>query len=171
MNKMTFDTEILKLINDSKKNFGPKCGKYTGALTVEVIKSIIKEIPLNVSSRDCFIRGVPIEFDLIIAASGIVPVNNVLYEPDDVIGVIEVKNYGSFGEKTIQKLKKDYEAVISSCKNATCYYITLAERVGFRWAVTKMNTGYESYTLFNHRGKKYYSTGAWDRFINDLRRK
>ena len=165
---MITDTEILKSIRDSKESFGCKCGKYAGAVTIEVIRSAMKSIPINVSPRDSFIRNVPIEFDLIIVNDGVEPVHGVLYEPEDVLAVVEIKNYGSFGDKTIQKVRTDFDSATETCPNLTCMYVTLAEREGFRWAVTKENTGYPAYTLFTHRGKEFRRTVDWDRLIYDI---
>jgi len=167
---MITDSEILALIREEKKQFGCKCGKYAGALTIEVIRSALKTIPVNVSPRDSFIRGVAIEFDLMIVADGVSPAHNVLYRPKDVLAVVEIKNYGSFGDRTIQKVRADFETASRACPNLTCMYVTLVEREGFRWAVTRKNTGYPAYTLFSHRGENFWSTGDWRRFLGDVGR-
>ena len=50
--------------------FGVKCSKFTGALTIEVLRLHLKRNGIPVSRRDVFIKGVGIEVDLIIPRPG-----------------------------------------------------------------------------------------------------
>jgi len=99
---------ILNEINLAKNTFGVKCKKFTGSLTVEIIKdalsSTISSNKIEISPRDVFIRGVPLEIDFLIAKKEAIAQNNLLYEPSDVLLVFEIKNLGSFGEETINSI-------------------------------------------------------------------
>jgi hypothetical protein len=59
------DQEILESINIAKRDFGMKCYKYAGAITVEVLRLALQHYGFLVSERDVFICGVPFEIDLL----------------------------------------------------------------------------------------------------------
>jgi len=69
--------KILEEINRAKNTFGVKCAKYTGSLTVEIIKNelslLFSSNEIEISPRDVFIRGVPLEIDLLFAKTDITP--------------------------------------------------------------------------------------------------
>jgi hypothetical protein len=167
------DTKILEGIEAAKGQFGCKCGKYSGALTVELAKSRLQLEGIRVSLRDVFIRGVPIEIDLIIPKKRAWKGEQLSYEPCDVLAVVEIKNAGSFGDSTIQRVRRNFTRIKAMNPEIWCCYLTLSERRGFRWAVTNENCGGEAYTMFWHSesGKKRLqeSTGDWDRFLKEIR--
>lgn len=167
------DLELLKAVDSAKKAFGTKCGKYSGSLTTEIIRQALKDTGALVSARDVFIRGLPIEIDLIIHRRGITPENSLLYEPQDVLVTIEVKNSGSFGDKTIQVIRQNCEAIRQANNKIRCCYLTLSERKGYKWAISEANSGCESYTLFWHSGsgakRLDQPTGDWSRFLRNMR--
>ena len=168
------DTEILKAINQAKESFGLKCAKYCGALTTEIIRQVLKNSGVRVSARDVFIRGLPMEIDLLIYKEGVIPENGILFEPDDVLATIEVKNAGSFGDKTIQTLKNNSDAIRKANGRIKCCYITLSERKGYKWAISDGNSACETYTLFWYSGsgakRNDLPTGDWNRFLNNMSR-
>ena len=171
-NKMN-DIELLKSINLAKQSFGPPCSKYCGSLTTEFIRQALKDIGVQVSGRDVFIRGLPTEIDLIIHKRGITAENSLLYEPQDVLVTIEVKNAGSFGDKTIQSIKQNSAAIKQANNKIRCCYLTLSERKGYKWAISEANSGCESYTLFWHSGsganRVDQPTGDWSRFLRNMK--
>ena len=48
----------------------------------------------------------PVEFDLLILAPTAAPADGVVYEPSQVIAVLEVKNAGSFGDAKLTSIRR-----------------------------------------------------------------
>lgn len=88
------------------------------------------------------------EIDLIIPKEGVMPSNGILYEPEDVLVAIEIKNQGSFGEKTQNRIRSNSERITKSNSKIKCYYVTLTENNRYKWAITDANVGFPTYTLF-----------------------
>lgn len=166
------EREIFETISNVKKDFGLKCAKFTGAVTVEIIKIALEKHGILTSPRDVFIRGLPIEIDLLIPKRDVVPEHGILYELQDVLTVLEIKNYGSFGKSTINSIKKNFQRISQFNKEIYCAYVTLAERKGYKWAISRENTGFPSYTLFWHYGSgknfKIEPTGDWKKLLDDV---
>ncbi len=166
------DIDLLKCISVAKNSFGPKCNKYIGAFTTELIREKLNDSGIRVSAKDVFMRGVPIEIDLIVHREGVLPQNGILYEPEDVLVTIEVKTSGAYGEKTIQTIRQNCEEIRQANSKIKCCYITLSERKDYKWAATDANTGCETYTLFWHEGpdskRVNISTGDWERFLLNM---
>lgn len=167
------DVTLHDRISKAKADFGIKCGKYAGALTVELIKRALEERGITVSARDVFIKGIPIEIDLLIPKKDAIPEYGLLYQPEDVLAAIEIKNAGSFGDRTIATIKKNFLTINQHHAKIRCFYVTLTERKGFKWAISEQNIGYPAYTLFWHwgsgRNRKLESTGDWEKLINDTK--
>ena len=167
------DREILDAVGEAKRRFGAACGKYSGALTVELIRRALQEEGVSTSARDVFIAGVPIEIDLLIPRRDAKCRNGILYDAGDVLAVVEIKNAGSFGDKTIETVRRTFKRITETGQSIRCCYLTLAERKGFKWAVTSVNCGGNAYTLFWYNGSgqnlRHESTGHWDRFLEDMK--
>lgn len=103
------DATLLDQINRAKEDFGTKCSKYAGAITVEFIRRALREHGISASPRDVFIKGVPIEIDLLIPKASTSPENGILYRPEDVLIALEIKNSGAFGEATIRRIKNNFD--------------------------------------------------------------
>jgi hypothetical protein len=166
--------DILDAVNTAKARFGAACGKYSGALTVELVRDALEKEGVHTSPRDVYILGLPMEIDLVIPSRNAQPLNRLLYAATDVLAVVEIKNAGSFGAKTIKTVRDNFQKVNNVVPSITCCYVTLAERKGFKSAVTSDNSGGEAYTLFWHTGSranlKHHPTGDWERFVKDMRR-
>jgi hypothetical protein len=67
-NRMTGE-EIVTEIRDATEQFG-KCGKFGGAATVEIVKHGLSKEGISTSARDVFIKGVPLEIDLLVPRRG-----------------------------------------------------------------------------------------------------
>jgi hypothetical protein len=171
--------ELLDLVLKAKANFakansGKNCSKYSGAVSVEIIRLALRQNGINTSSRDVFIKGVPVEIDFLIVKSDAAPEHGLLYQPEDVLAAFEIKNSGSFGEATIENTKRCFSLIKRSNPKIYCVYITIAERRNFRWAVHEGNLGSPAYTLFWHSGGQKnirYEPGKdrdWNRLITDL---
>jgi len=167
------DTEILEAVEATERYFGPRCGKYSGALTVEIIRRALQQEGVLVSPRDVFIRGIPVEVDLILPRKGVVPRDDLVYEPQDVLMAVEVKKSGSFGDKTIEAVRRNAETLRTASPWIICSCLVLSEREGYCWALTDENATCKTYTMFWHRGEGtkriQRSTGDWKRFLADVR--
>ncbi len=164
--------KMFETISSAKKDFGIKCTKFVGAITVETIKRALENHNIFTSPRDVFIKGIPIEIDLLIHKRGVVPDNGILYKSQDVISVLEIKNLGSFGETTVNNIKKNFQRIKQLNNKIYCIYVTLTERKGYRWAISEENIGFPSYTLFWHYGSgknyKIEPTGDWKKLLEDI---
>ena len=168
------DTDIRNSINKAKERFGLTCRKCAGALTVEIIRHALLKIGIRVSRRDVFIRGVPLEIDFLVPGPHARPSNGLVYRSADVLAIVEVKNAGSFGKPTIETIQQNFKVIRKANRRIRCCYLTVAERRGFRWAVTSRNSGGNAYTMFWHHGSgknlAYDPSGDWDRFLADMQR-
>ena len=168
------DSNILEAVQQGKNDCGPKCSKYRGALTVELIRSALKQAGFVVSDRDVYIKGIPIEIDLMILKSDSNPANRILYDAADVLAVLEIKSRGSFGESSIKEIRGNFNLIKSTNNNIACLYMTLSERKTYKWKVTPENIHSPAYTLFWNTGTedklKFEQTGDWTKFITDIKR-
>ena len=165
--------QMLDCVTRAKGDFGPKCGKYAGAVTVEVLREAIRDAGHNVSPRDSFIRGVPIEVDLLVVRPGVEPQFGCLYEPSNVLVAIEIKNSGSFTKSGIETTRANFEKIAKANAEIRCCYVTLTERETYKWRVTNENLGhpYRTFTIFWHRDSKNINpqdTGDWRNFFDLL---
>lgn len=80
------------------KTSNPK--KLHGALTAELVREALTEyfiqnsLPFKVSKQNVYIIGLPTEFDILIVKIEAEPYLSVLYNPEDVVAIIEVKMTG-----------------------------------------------------------------------------
>jgi hypothetical protein len=168
--------KILEEINSAKDTFGAMCKKYTGSLTVEIIKNALSlSLPLNkieISPRDVFIRGVPSEIDFLIAKKGAIAQNYLLYEPSDILWVFEIKNSGSFSKETISTIRNKFQKISNYNREIECFYLTLNELIKYKWAITEENLAFPSFTLFWHsmsgKNKKFEPTNDWEKLIEKI---
>lgn len=166
------ERELLESVNEARRVFGPKCMKLAGSLTVEAIRAALEQLGIAVSARDVFIRGVPVEIDLLVPRPIATPKCGLIYEPLDVLAAFEVKNAGAF-PGTVEAVRKSFELIRSANPWIYCAYVTLAERKGYKWAATTENLGADVYTLFWHNGsikhRIYYQTDHWDKLTEKVR--
>jgi hypothetical protein len=165
---------IFSEVEQAKKSFGRRYKKLSGALTVEVLKSHLEKNGFFVSNRDVFIRGVDSEIDLLVIRRNATPRYNLIFESDDVVAALEVKNYGSFGKDSISQIRTAFDKIKSQNTNIFCCYITLLERESYKYRITSKMLGYPAYTIFFHKGEgkkiQLINTGEWDKFLNDLKK-
>lgn len=164
---------ILACVQKAKEGFGTNCKKFSGSVTVEILRSALLSLGIPVSTRDVFIKGVPIEVDLLIPTRVATPDYGLMYHPGDVLAVLEVKNYGAFGEDTLKRVHRSFELIRAANPQIYCAYVTLAERRGYKWAATADNLSADVFTLFWHNGSSrnggFESTGDWSNLVNRLK--
>lgn len=166
------EKQIFQEIVQAKKDYGDKCPKkFTGALAVEVIRRQLLMRRISVSRHNVFIKGVTREIDLLIPKPQSSPKYDLLYEPEDVLIVLEIKNIGVFGETTLNAIRNHFHEIYEANRAIHCLYLTVTERKGYKWAASEENLGYPVYTL------SWYSrtadrpgefTGAWDKLLSDV---
>lgn len=121
----TSDHALLEAIQRSKQEFGVKCSKFAGAVTVEMLKSALIAQGIHMSPRDVFIKGVPSEIDILFPKRAAKPQHDLIYEPSDVLAVLEVKNAGSFGDATLAAIRRTFGRVQRANSAIYCAYVTL----------------------------------------------
>jgi hypothetical protein len=170
------DSELLNEINEAREEFEKACGrgcaKYSGALTVELVRRALENHGIRTSARDVYIRGVPIEIDLLIPRRGAVPKNGILYEREDVMVVFEVKNLGVMEDAALVKIADFLQTVRKANPEIKCIYLTISEWVKWKEGV-KDGDGFRSFALFWHHGsranRRYDPTGSWEQLLSYLK--
>jgi hypothetical protein len=119
---------------------------------------------------------VPLEVDLLVLRPGATGHLNLIFQPEDILCALEVKNSGAYGERTGEIVRENFNLIREACQGATCAYIAISEQANYKHAVIPQNLGYPAYTLLATTGrsdrKSYSSTGDWhefNRFLDGLR--
>ena len=166
--------EILRRFEKIKRDFGAKCKKLSGSVTIELLREAFSKQGVEVSDRDVYIRGVPIEIDLVFPVRRVKPISGLIYEPEDVLAAFEIKTIGCFGKKSIDSVRNCFHRIQSANPKIYCAYISLSERAGYKWAARPENVGADTFTLFWHDGKSldriYTPSGDWTRLIRKLKK-
>jgi hypothetical protein len=166
------DRELLKRVLEARQAFGMTCTKFTGAVTVELLREALVDYGFRLSPRDVFLKGVPVEINLLMLRHTARPLDGVSYEPSGVLAAFEVKSRGSFGAKSVESVRRSFAAVQDANASIACIYVALAERRNYRWAVTTERLGHEAFTFFWHTGSErnlaYESSGDWQKLLCKL---
>ena len=167
---MTMDEHKLRtLIEGAQSHYGTQYKKLTGAATTEAVRHYLLDLGLNVSSRDCYIRTVPREVDLLILRPAAKGHLGLIYKPEDVLCALEVKNSGSYGVQTSPKIRASFAAISAACPSAHHAYVSLSEQCNYKHAVNTVTLdGYPAFTLFTTRQQRgqyvYDPTDEWTAF-------
>jgi len=168
------EKEILDTYTALIKKFEPKCKKFDGAVAVEIIRDALQSEGFNVSEKDVYIQGIPIEIDLLIARQGVFPERRILFRPEDVLVALEIKSRGAFGEQALTTIAKNFKMIKKACKSIKCIYVTISERKSYPKKPTYENINAPAYTLFWNSGpednQEFSDTGEWKLFIEELRK-
>lgn len=124
-----------------------RCTKFVGAITVEILRKEFIKLGLNPSNRDVFIEDVPNELDLLITKHGIIPEENLIYRPDDVLVVLEVKFRGSYGSSSIADIKNVFDSIRGINQKIDCLYVSVSENRHYKYRATLSILGYDCYEL------------------------
>jgi hypothetical protein len=161
--------ELVTAARSASNDFGVKCSKFSGAVTVELLKRALEEEGIPTSARDVFVRGVPVEIDLVIPRRGEKPSLGLVYEPRQVAVALEIKKTGSFGEQTLQTVRNNF--TLLSERKVTYAYVTLEERKNYRWAASEKNLGFRCFTFAWHKATHgpLETTEDWASLVKFLR--
>lgn len=174
---MEIEWTILNKILEMREK--TRCTKFVGALTIELLRKELAKLEFNVSNRDVFIEGVTNELDLLIAKAGRQPKENLVYCPEDVLAVLEIKFRGSYGKTSVNKIREVFDFIKRLNKNIQCCYISVSENKNYKYRITKENLGYNCFELLTRDSSLESAlerngmrvTGDWDRLLNKLRLK
>ena len=144
------------------------CKKFLGSATAKTIRKYLRFHKFNVSQENVYIQGILHEMDLLVLKK-IVNNDKLIYGPDEILAVLEIKFRGSFGKKDITNLKGIYNQIKKTNKHISCLYVTLLENETYGYRITKSNTGFNNFELFFHKGSvpkgAIKRTGNWDRLL------
>lgn|ERR1700735_1632495 len=65
--------EIARKARSASEGFQVKSSKFAGAMTAELMKTELRAEKITTSARDVYIRGIPLEIDLIVPRHGAKP--------------------------------------------------------------------------------------------------
>jgi len=101
------------------------CTKFEGHVAVEILKDALAEERIETSVRDVFVRGLHIEWDLLVPRAGAAPAfNGLLYDPAQVKCAVEVKLSGICGGvQTLDRIRKNFAA--ASALGVPCIHLLL----------------------------------------------
>jgi hypothetical protein len=144
--------------------------KLTGAVTAEVIRRHLISRGLAVSARDVFVEGNPVEVDLLVHRVGAAPMAGIIYDPDDVRAVLEVKYSGVYDRAVLPALREKFDRLTKMRPLIHCVYVTVLERRGFRYAATTKALGYPAFTLhwYQRTREDAYDSGDWEKLVSYL---
>ncbi len=159
--------EIVTLARDACDAFG-KCGKFAGAATVEIVKQVLADEELPTSVRDVFIKGLPIEWDLVVPRVLAQPsLNGLLFEPAEVACGLEIKLSGLHGKEDAPRIAYNFER--AKALGISCAYVTLGERKSYRHKASEENLSFPIFTITWHTANTLTDTGDWERLLAFLR--
>jgi hypothetical protein len=153
---------------DATEKFG-KCGKFGGAVTVEIVRNGLREEGIRTSARDVFVKGVPVEIDLIIPHHDAKPtLGDILYDPSEVAVALEIKKSGSYGRKSLTSIRRNFKQLAAN--GVRCAYLTLQERKSYCHKATPANVGARCFTLHwsQPASAPFKATDHWDRLVRFL---
>jgi hypothetical protein len=105
------------------------CNKFEGHLAVEILKRALADEGIATSSRDVFIEGVPVEWDMLVPYVGASPsFNGLLYEPTQAKVAIEVKLSGLCGSKAkaLSTIRGNFQ--LARKAGVHCAYVAFCDR-------------------------------------------
>jgi len=141
-------------------------------MAAELMRRVLADEGIPTSSRDVFIRGIPLEIDLIVPLRGQEPTLGLLYEPEQVAVALEIKKMGAFLKQTLQTIQKNFNQLKEL--EVPCAYVALEERESFRYKATEENIGgFKCFTLAWHKGRggsgPVEDTQDWGRLLTFVR--
>ncbi len=143
------------------------CTKFEGHVAVEILKKALADEGIATSARDVFIRGLPIEWDLLVPRDGAAPqFNGLLYEPTEVKFAVEVKLSGICGGvKTLEGIRKNF--AVAREAGVPCIYISFCDRK--YQAATTEKLGWPAFNFTWSLGReRREEAGDWPRLLNCL---
>ena len=166
------EQELFSLLKQGKQSLGVQSKKFTGALVIEILRRALEECGIGASRPNVYLKGLASEIDLIIPRRGANVEFEILYSPEDVLAVLEIKTSGLFSKEDSYRIGSVFRAVQSINSSIFCAYVTISERQSYKYKATEEKLGCPVYTLTWHHGpdeaRKYESTGDFSRLVDKL---
>jgi hypothetical protein len=166
------EQELFSLLKQGRQSLGAQSKKFTGALVIEILRRALEEDGIEASRPNVYLKGLPFEVDLIIPRRGANVEFEILYSPEDVLAVLEIKTSGLFSKEDSSRIGSVFRAVKSINPSIFCAYVTISERQSYKYKATEEKLGFPVYTLAWHHGqddaRKYESTGDFSRLVGEL---
>jgi hypothetical protein len=145
------------------------CNKFEGHLAVEILKRALADEGIATSSRDVFIEGLPVEWDLLVPHAGASPsFNGLLYKPTQAKVAIEVKLSGLCGSKVkaLSAIRGNFE--LARRAGVHCAYVAFCDHES--GCATDGNLGFPCFNLtWSHKPRPREDSGDWPRLLEFLR--
>lgn len=176
-----------------KQNLGDSndAKKLRGAIAVELLRQEINKylvnnhMPFKTSAVNSYIAGSKFEYDLLIVKEDAVPYLGLVYQPKEVVAIIESKAGGLFDvDKNTNSIAKTVNRALEINSAIRFGYITMSENVPVKnyhqdgrptvkhWNLTKkylrekINGEVIVYAVTLHQGKALIDEGSDDEFYN-----
>lgn len=176
-----------------KQNLGDSndAKKLRGAIAVELLRQEINKylvnnhMPFKTSAVNSYIAGSKFEYDLLIVKEDAVPYLGLVYQPKEVVAIIESKAGGLFDvDKNTNSIAKAVNRTLEINSAIRFGYITMSENVPVKnyhqdgrptvkhWDLTKkylkekINGKVIVYAVTLHQGKALIDEGSDDEFYN-----
>lgn len=95
-----------------------------------------------------------LEVDLLVLRPGATGHLNLIFQPEDILCALEVKNSGAYGERTCEIVRENFNLISEACQGATCAYIAISEQANYKHAVTPQKPGVPSVHAPGHNGPR-----------------
>jgi hypothetical protein len=166
------EEDLFEKMEQIKRLLGVRSKKFSGALAVEILSRAFRQRRIRVSRPNVYIRGLTNEIDLVVPGKGSKPEFGILYQPEDVLAVLEIKTLGLFGKEESSRIASMFRAVQSIKPAIFCAYVTMSERKSYSYKATEESLGFPVYTIAWHHetvyGLRYESTGDLMRLLDRL---
>lgn len=162
--------EIIKLVKEFGDFAGKQMRKVTGAIAVQVLRQHLDRNGVSVSDHDVFIKGIPIELDLVVPRREAELECGILYRPQDVAAVLEVKYSGIYSKESLAAIKKNFDYIREKHQHICCTCVVVLERESFPNKATEANLGHPVHTLhwWSGRRENAKQTGEWETLLTRL---
>jgi len=164
----------LKLLNKIMKfREEMRATKFIGALTTELLRKELIREGFNVSNRDVFIRGIPYELDLVILKKRARAQENLLYDSNQVLAVLEIKFRGIYSRDGVENIKRVFSSIKKVNKKIKCIYLTVSENTNYKYYPDEQKLGDFSFLLLERKTnleraiekRKLRITGDWNKLL------
>ncbi|MCQ4022489.1 MULTISPECIES: hypothetical protein [unclassified Ruminococcus] len=189
----SYKNHCIELEQIMKQNHGDSkdAKKLRGAIAVELLKQELTKYflnnnePFKTSSVNSYIAGSKYEYDLLIVKEDAAPYLGLVYQPKDVIAVIESKAGGLFDvDKNTSSIALAVNRALGINSNIKFGYITMSENVPVKnynkngkptvrhWDLTKkylrekINEYVIVYAVTLHKGKLLIDEGSDNEFYD-----
>jgi len=169
----TIRDEVKRISKDFSDVPARQRTKFTGALTIEIVRDRLIRMGVPVSSRDIYIRGYSSEFDFAVVRDDAEPIYGILYEPKDVAAIIEVKYSGVYSKEAPETIKQLFDGVRKRNPRIVCVYLSVCENPSIKYRIMPDTLGqdHHAFTLYwvNWSDKILNTGDSFDSFTATLR--